>query len=131
MALSQHSMVEYPLIELKGSDTVILFKLEQGRKLALINEQKKKYEKLYWLQIKELDQKDSIISYQNEVIKNYRQIEQSQIVIINEKQSQVEMVNDESKILKNEIKKQKRYKWTAIISGIALNTLTIWIIMTH
>jgi len=30
-------------------------------------------------------------------------------------------------LIEDELKKQKRYKWTAIISGVTVNIFTIWI----
>jgi len=118
VAFSQRNAVEYPSIELKGSDTVIVFKIEQGRKLAQQNEERKKLIKLYDIQNKELIQKDSVISYQQNVIDNYILIEKAQKVIINEKSKQISMCDDEKLLIEDELKKQKRYKWTAIISGI-------------
>jgi len=127
IAFSQHNVIEYPSIELKGSDTVITFKIEQGRKLALFNEERKKLIKLNDIQNKELIQKDSVIAYQRNVISTYKSIEQSQQVIIDEKSKQINICDDEKVLIKDELKKQKRYKWTAIISGITVNIFTIWI----
>lgn len=118
LAFSQRNATEYPSIELKGTDTVIVFKIEQGRKLAQQNEERKKLFKLNDIQNKELIQKDSVIAYQQNVIDKYILVEKSQRVIINEKAKQIEMCDDEKMLIQDELKKQKRYKWTAIISGI-------------
>jgi len=127
LAFSQRNSTEYPSIELKGVDTVIVFKIEQGRKLAQQNEERKKLIKLNDIQNKELIQKDSVIVYQQNVIDNYILIEKAQKVIINEKSKQITMCDDEKVLIKDELKKQKRYKWTAIISGVTVNIFTIWI----
>lgn len=127
LAFSQRNATEYPSIELKGTDTVIVFKIEQGRKLAQHNEERKKLIKLNDIQNKELIQKDSVIAYQQNVIDNYLLIERAQKVIINEKSKQISMCNDEKVLIEDELKKQKRYKWTAIISGVTVNIFTIWI----
>ena len=127
LAFSQSNATEYPSIELKGADTVIVFKIEQGRKLALQNEERKKLIKLNDIQNKELSQKDSVIEYQQNVIDNYLLIEKAQQVIIKEKSRQIAMCDDEKVLIKDELKKQKRYKWTAIISGVTVNIFTIWI----
>jgi hypothetical protein len=127
MAFSQHNAIEYPSIELKGADTVIVFKIEQGRKLAQQNEERKKLIKLNDIQNKELIQKDSVIGYQQNVIDNYLFIERAQKVIITEKSEQIAMCDGEKVLIENELKKQKRYKWTAIISGVTVNIFTIWI----
>jgi len=127
LAFSQRNATEYPSIELKGTDTVIVFKIEQGRKLALQNEERKKLIKLNDIQNKELIQKDSVIHYQQNVIDTYKSIETAQQVIIKEKSRQITMCDDEKVLIQDELKKQKRYKWTAIISGITVNIFTIWI----
>jgi hypothetical protein len=127
LAFSQRNATEYPSIELKGADTVIVFKIEQGRKLALQNEERKKLIKLNDIQNKELIQKDSVIEYQQNVIDNYLLIEKAQKVIINEKSKQITICDNEKVLIEDELKKQKRYKWTAIISGVTVNIFTIWI----
>jgi len=127
LAFSQRNATEYPFIELKGADTVIVFKIKQGRKLAQQNEERKKLIKLNDIQNKQLIQKDSIIAYHQNVIDNYLLIEKAQQVIINEKSKQIEMCDNEKVLIQEELKKQKRYKWTAIISGISINVFTIWI----
>jgi hypothetical protein len=127
LAFSQRNATEYPSIELKGADTVIVFKIEQGRKLAQQNEERKKLIKLNDIQNKELIQKDSVIVYQQNVIDNYILIEKAQKVIINEKSKQISMCDDEKVLIEDELKKQKRYKWTDIISGVTVNIFTIWI----
>ena len=127
LAFSQRNAIEYPSIELKGTDTVIVFKMEQGRKLAQHNEERKKLIKLNDIQNKELIQKDSVIAHQQNVIDNYLLIERAQKVIINEKSKQISMCDDEKVLIEDELKKQKRYKWTAIISGVTVNIFTIWI----
>jgi hypothetical protein len=104
-----------------------VFKIEQGRKLAQQNEERKKLIKLNDIQNKELIQKDSVIVYQQNLIDNYVLIEKAQKVIINEKSKQIDMCDDEKVLIQDELKKQKRYKWTAIISGVTVNIITIWI----
>jgi len=127
VAFSQQKEIEYPLIELKGSDTVIIFKIEQGRKLAQHNEERKKLIKIVDIQDKQLIQKDSVIVYQQNMIDTYKSIEQAQQIIIEEKSKQIDMCDDEKLLIRDELKKQKRYKWTAIISGITVNIFTVWI----
>ena len=127
LAFSQRSATEYPSIELKGADTVIVFKIEQGKKLAQFNEERKKLIKVVDIQDKQLIQKDSVIAYQQNMIDTYKSIDEAQQVIIDEKSKQISMCDDEKLLIRDELKKQKRYKWTAIISGITVNIFTIWI----
>lgn len=126
-AFSQQSAVKYPSVELKGTDTVICFTMQQGRTLAQRNEERKKFEAVMNIQQLELQQMDSIVASQNRMIQTYKSIDEAQQVIIKEVKSQVEMCDSQRMLVEKELKKQNRYKWTAIISGIALNTVTIWI----
>lgn len=126
-AFSQVKTSKYPSVQIIESDTVIIFNLEQGRKLAIINESKKHLEKLNDIQLKQLNEKDSIIINQNAIILHGDKIKMAYNDIIIEKNKLEQLCQDEKKILTQEIKKQKRYKWTAIISGITVNFTALWI----
>jgi hypothetical protein len=126
-AFSQVKTSKYPSIQVIESDTVIIFDLEQGRKLAIINESKKHLEQLNEIQLKELNEKDSIIVNQNAIIVHDDKIKKAYNNIIVENKNLEKLCQDEKTILDHEIKKQKRYKWTAIISGITINIATLWI----
>ena len=126
-AFSQVKTSKYPSIQVIESDTVIIFDLEQGRKLAIINESKKHLEQLNEIQLKELNEKDSIIINQNAIIVHDDKIKKAYTDIIIENKNLEKLCQDEKLILMQEIKKQKRYKWTAIISGITVNITTLLI----
>jgi hypothetical protein len=126
-AFSQQSAAQYPLIEQRDSDTLIIFKLEQGRKLAMFNEERKKLQSIVGLQNLELAQKDSVILHQNSIIQSYSEIDQANQVIISEKTKQISMSDTQMKLLSSEAKRQSRYKWFAIISGISATVLTEWL----
>jgi hypothetical protein len=130
-AFSQVKSSKYPSVQVIESDTVIIFDLEQGRKLAIINESKKHLEQLNEIQLKELNEKDSIIINQNAIIVHDDKIKKAYNDIIVENKKLEKLCQDEKSILMQEIKKQKRYKWTAIISGITVNITTLWIIQKH
>lgn len=125
-ALSQREVKKYPIVEKRDQDTVIIFKIDQGRRLAIINEERKKLIEVNAISEKQLSVKDSIINYQQNVINTYVSIESAQQVIIDQKNKQLELSDSQNKIINTELKKQKRYKLIAIISGISLNALTIW-----
>jgi hypothetical protein len=127
-AFSQVKTSKYPSVQVIESDTVIIFDLEQGRKLAIINESKKHLEQLNQIQSKELNEKDSIIINQNAIIVHNDRIKKAYTDIIVENKNLEKLCQDEKSILIQEVKKQKRYKWTAIISGITINITTLWII---
>jgi hypothetical protein len=126
-AFSQVKTSKYPSVQVIESDTVIIFDLEQGRKLAIINESKKHLEQLNQIQSKELNEKDSIIINQNAIIVHNDRIKKAYTDIIVENKNLEKLCQDEKSILIQEVKKQKRYKWTAIISGITVNIFTVWI----
>jgi aminoglycoside/choline kinase family phosphotransferase len=127
VAFSQHNAVKYPSVELKDADTVICFTMEQGRTMAKHNEQRKKFEAVMKIQQLELQQMDSIVASQHSMIETYKLIDGAQQVIIKEVKSQVDMCDSQRMLLEKELKKQKRYKWTAIISGLTVNIFTLWI----
>lgn len=130
-AFSQHNVVEYPLIEQRGLDTIIVFKLEQGRKMAIFNEERKKMQKVVELQNLEIIQRDSVINHQSAIINNYELVDQANQVIINEKSNQISARDSQLNLANKEIKKQKRHKWFAIISGVTTTGLLTWFSITH
>lgn len=125
-AFSQREINKYPSIELRDQDTVIIFKIEQGRKLALFNEERKKMLKVNSILEDQISVKDSVILHQSNVINTYVSIESAQQIIIDQKNKQLELSDSQNQIINTELKKQKRYKLIAIISGISLNVFTIW-----
>lgn len=119
IGLSQKTQLDYPIVSVINSDTVIIFSFEQGKNLAIINENKKRLEKLNDLNNQELLQKDSVIQMQNGQLINNDKIIQKYQFIVKEKENQNELSNSQNTLLKTELKKQIRQKWIAIISGIA------------
>jgi hypothetical protein len=126
-ALCQQKQINYPTTQVIDNDTVIIFKIDQAKKLAIFNEERKKLLLINDILEKQSVLKDSIIGEQKEIINTYVDIEKAQQVIIDEKSKQINLINSENKVALKEVKKQKRYKYTAIISGIMVNIFTIWI----
>ena len=126
-AFSQSNVTKYPKVEIIDVDTVIIFDLDQGRKLAIVNESKKRLEQLNEIQSKELLEKDTIISNQNAIIVNYEKIEKAYGAILVENKKLEQLCQDEKKILTDEIKQQKRYKWYAIFGGITTTGIVTWL----
>jgi hypothetical protein len=93
----------------------------------MFNEERKKLQSIVGLQNLELAQKDSVILHQNSMIQNYSKIDQANQVIIGEKTKQISMSDTQMKLLSSEAKRQSRYKWFAIISGISATVLTEWL----
>jgi hypothetical protein len=123
-ALSQ-SNGTYPKVELIKGDTVVVFSIEQSKKLATINETKKSLEKINEIQVQELLVKDSIIGTQSIIISDLEKIKKNNEIIISEKNKLEQLYIEQNKILTTEVKKQKRYKWYAIIT--AATTTFFWI----
>lgn len=119
ISLSQKTQSDYPIVSVINSDTVIIFSFEQGKNLAIINENKKRLEKLNDLNQQELLQKDSVIQMKNGQLVNNDKIIQKYQFIVKEKENQNELSNSQNTLLKTELKKQICQKWIAIISGIA------------
>ena len=94
-AFSQVKTSKYPSIQVIESDTVIIFDLEQGRKLAIINESKKHLEQLNEIQLKELNEKDSIIINQNAIIVHDDKIKKAYTDIIIENKNLEKLCQDE------------------------------------
>jgi len=126
-ALCQQKQINYPATQVIDNDTVIIFKIDQAKKLAIFNEERKKLLLVNNILEKQAVLKDSIIGEQKEIINTHVDIEKAQQVIIDEKTKQINLINSENKVALKELKKQKRYKYTAIISGITVNIFTIWI----
>jgi basic membrane lipoprotein Med (substrate-binding protein (PBP1-ABC) superfamily) len=110
---------KYPKVSVIESDTVIIFSFSQSQKLAIINEDKKRLEKLNQINEKQIASKDSIIKYQYNELVNSDKINQKQQRIIQEKDKQIKLSDSQNTILLKEIRKQVRQKWIAIASGIA------------
>jgi hypothetical protein len=119
-AFSQ-SKQTYPSTEVINKDTVIIFSLEQARKIAHINESNKECLLISNIQQKEIAAKDSIISIMKSTVINFEEINRRNKIIVESKDKQIEAYLDQQNSLERQIKTQSRNKWFAIIGG-ALST---------
>ena len=117
-ALSQQSQSKYPSVSVINTDTVLIFTIEQSKKLAIINEDRKRLKQLNEINEKQLSQKDSIIQMQYNQLVNFDKIKRKYDVIVVEKESMKKLCDSQSILFEKEIKKQNRQKWIAIISGV-------------
>lgn len=117
-ALSQQSQSKYPSVSVINADTVLIFTIEQSKKLAIINEDRKRLKQLNEINEKQLSQKDSIIQMQYNQLVNFDKIKRKYDVIVVEKESMKKLCDSQSILFEKEIKKQNRQKWIAIISGV-------------
>jgi hypothetical protein len=119
-AFSQSKQI-YPSVEIIKQDTVIIFSLEQARKIAHINESNKECLLISNIQQKEIAAKDSIISTMNLTVLNFEEISRKNKIIQESKDKQITAYLDQQNSLERQIKTQSRNKWFAIIGG-ALST---------
>lgn len=116
---------EYPKTSVIGKDTVLIFSQEQAKKIAQWNEERKyciENEELLELLIQE---KDTIIKHLSKQVEDFTIVEHRYKDIIKGKDDLQEICEQEKKIIHKEVKRQKRHKWIAIISGIALGVIAI------
>ena len=117
-AFSQVKPIQYPMVQVIGTDTVITFTFAQGKKLATLNEERKRLEELNKIISTQSDKKDTIIKQQGDQIRLLFKIRDDYDKIVLEKNAIQETCNDEKKILQDEIGKKNRHKWYAIIGGV-------------
>jgi len=116
---------EYPKTSVIGKDTVLIFSQDQAKKIAQCNEERKyciENEELLELLIKE---KDTIIKHLSKQVEDFTIVEERYKDIIKGKDDLQEICEQEKKIIHKEVKRQKRHKWIAIVSGIALGVIAI------
>jgi Lhr-like helicase len=116
---------EYPKTSVIGKDTVLIFSQDQAKKIAQWNEERKyciENEELLELLIKE---KDTIIKHLSKQVEDFTIVEERYKDIIKGKDDLQEICEQEKKIIHKEVKRQKRHKWIAIVSGIALGVIAI------
>ena len=116
---------QYPMQSVIGEDTVLIFSQEQASKIAEWNEERKYCIENSELLKLELQQKDTIINSLEGQINDFVVIEDKYKVIISKKDELQDICNDEKNILNKEIKRQKRHKWIAIISGAVVGIVAI------
>lgn len=130
VAFSQQNATIYPKVIIYDRDTVIMFSIEQGKKLAEINELKKEcFENNNVLNL-EIIQKDIVIKQQNGKLLNFDKIVNDYNDILKAKNDLQLFCEEEKSILNEEIKKRNKHKWFAIIGGaITTSFMTyLWII---
>ena len=107
-AFSQMKTTIYPKVIVYDKDTVIIFSIEQGKKLAELNEDRKEcFENNEILKL-EIKQKDIIISEEKDKVVNYDKIVENYNEILKAKKDIQELCNSE---------KRNKHKWFAIIGG--------------
>ena len=129
-AFSQVKTTIYPKVIVYDKDTVILFSIDQAKKLAENNEDRKECFENNEILKQEIQQKDIIISQEQGKVKNYDKIVKDHNDIVKAKDDLQKLCKEEKEILSDEVNKKNRHKWYAIIGGsITTGFMTyLWII---
>lgn len=120
-----HAQSEYPKTMISEKDTLIVFTLEQARKITEINEEKKYCLQQNDILEKEIVQKDTIINSLEKKVNDLGTIETKYQKIIKEKNELKDICESEKQSLNKEVRKQKTHKWIAISGGIVLAVIGI------
>ena len=116
-AFSQVKTTIYPKVIVYDKDTVILFSIEQGKKLAELNEDRKECFEIDEILKLEIEQKDIIITQEKGKVVNYDKIIKDYNDILKATKDLQDLCNSEKVILNEEIKKKNKHKWYTIIGG--------------
>lgn len=115
----------YPVTSVINNDTVLIFSQEQANKIAQWNEERKYCIESKSLLELEIEQKDTIINSLEAEINSFIGIEKNYKEIIKTKEELQGICNDEKDVLHKEVKRQKRHKWIAILSGAIVGVIAI------
>ena len=116
---------QYPKTSVIDEDTVLIFSQEQANKIAQWNEERKYCKENSILLEIEINQKDTIINSLEGKLNEFNIIEDKYKEIIKGKDDLQDICEQEKNILNKEIKRQKRHKWIAIISGVTVGIVAI------
>ncbi len=115
---------KYPSVILVNKDTLVCFKTEQSKQMAIWNEQRKECLELQKEDKKTIGELEKVSKKQVEIINNLETEITLHKKTIQDKNTLIQVCEDEKKSLNKEIRKQRRGKWIAIISGVGVFILT-------
>ena len=126
---SQIDTTTYPKVSLYNKDTVIIFSIEQGKKLSIINENLKLHIAENSILNNQLFEKDNIIRFQAEKLSNFDTIVSNYDTIMLESKNILALCEEQKVMLHLEVKLYRRHKFFAIvIGGITTSLMTyLWI----
>ncbi len=125
---AQQVKPKHPSVIVIEKDTLVCFTTEQAKQMGVWNEERKECvelrkndnQKISELQKITITQTGIISNLENEIVQHKKNFE--------DKNSLLLICEDEKETLKDEVGKQKRGKWIAIISGIGGVFLTTFIL---
>lgn len=118
----------YPSIIVLEKDTLVCFTTEQSKQIAVWNEQRKECVELTKNDNQKISELEKITTTQTGIISNLENEIIQHKKNLEDKDKLIGVCEDEKKSLTKEIRKQKRGKWIAIISGIGGVFLTTFIL---
>ena len=127
---SQVDTTTYPKVSLYNNDTVIMFSIEQGKKLSIINENLKLHIAEKSILNNQLFEKDNIIRFQADKLSNFDTIISNYDTIIIESKNILKLCEEEKVILHLEVKQYRRQKFFAILIGGFTTSLMTYLLIT-
>ena len=115
---SAQTIKTYPSIIVLEKDTLVCFTTEQSKQIAVWNEQRKEFVELSKNDNQKISELKKITTTQTGIISNLEKEIVQHKKNFEDKNSLLLICEDEKETLKDEVGKQKRDKWIAIISGI-------------
>ena len=115
---------KYPAVMVVNKDSLVCFTTEQSKQIAVWNEQRKECLELQKEDKKTIDELGKISNTQLGIISNLEKEITMHKKTIEDKNTLLQVCEDEKKSLNKEIRKQRRGKWIAIAGGIGGVLLT-------
>ena len=108
-----------------GSDTVLIFSLDQGKEITRRNEERKEYMRLSDL-CEQQRSSDSIKIFTLEgKVLDLTQISDGYVIIIRNKDELLNICESEKAYMQKQIRRQKIAKWCAIGGAVAIGVIGI------
>lgn len=126
---AQQIEIKHPSIITIEKDTLVCFTLEQTKQMIIWNENRKECVELRNIDNQKITELLNITGTQTSIITNLDNIIAQLKNNFEDKNSLLLICEDEKKTLKDELKKQKRAKWIAIISGLGGMIITTFILV--
>ena len=116
---------KYPKTLIIENDTLVCFNLSQSKQIAIWNEERKLCQEIHNLDKQEIIKKEQVIVETNKIVVAQNEIIENNKLIIVEKDKLISIHEEEIKILKKQVRRQKTGKWIAIIGGVFLSGIML------
>ncbi len=116
-AFSQVEKVAYPAIIVYQGDTLLAFTTDQGRKLSVLNEERKECIEINKDLIKQKEEYQITIREKDKQLTNLTKVKADQDTIINSLNENLSIAKTQRDVVTNQRNNQRAYKWTAIGVG--------------